>query len=279
MPYASLLDERAVIAIKGPDARSFLQGLISNDMEECAPGRGLYAALLTPQGKILFEFLVTGSEQGFLIDCAAARSGDLVKRLTFYRLRAKLDIALASDLAVAALWDGERQAAHPPGLVSFPDPRLPALGARVIGRLQAIQDAIAALPAGGYREHRLRLGIPDSADLPPDSVFALDAGLEELNGVDFKKGCYVGQEVTARMKHRASARRRFLIADIDGDLPPPGTKLEASGREIGALATGANRRALALVRLDRVDEATNAGASITALGRNVSLHKPAWLRA
>jgi folate-binding protein YgfZ len=277
MTYASLLDERVIIAVKGPDARSFLQGLISNDMEDCAPGKGIYAALLTPQGKILFEFFVTEHEDRFLLDCAAARSAELVKRLTFYRLRAKLDISLASDLKVAAVWDGTSQHGLA-GVVRFTDPRLPALGARLIGSLTDLQAAAADVPRGDYRTHVLRLGVPDSGDLLPDSVFALDAGLEELGGVDFKKGCYVGQEVTARMKHRASARRRFLIADIDGDLPPAGTKLEASGREVGTLATGADSRALALVRLDRVEEARSAGAAITAMGQNVRLQTPPWLQ-
>ena len=275
---ASILEDRAVIAVRGTEARPFLQGLISNDMEGCAPGRGIYAALLTPQGKILFEFFVTEADDRFLLDCAQARAADLLKRLTFYRLRAKVEIAVAADLKVAAMWNGAPQAPAVAGLAAYSDPRLPALGVRLIGPLPLVQSAIAGAQAGDYRSHRLRLGVPDSADVPPDTVFALDAGFEDLAGVDFKKGCYVGQEVTARMKHRASARRRFLIANIDGDLPPPGTKLEASGREVGTLATGADGRALALVRLDRVEEAGNAGESITASGRKVSLQRPSWLQ-
>jgi tRNA-modifying protein YgfZ len=278
MSYASLLEDRSVIAIKGAEARSFLQGLISNDMAACAPGKGIYAALLTPQGKILFEFFVTEHEDRLLMDCAASRAPELVKRLTFYRLRAKIDIALAGDLMVAALWNGASQGPATDGLAAFPDPRLPALGIRLIGPQSLLQSAIAGAKAADYRSHALELGVPDSADVPPDSVFALDAGLEELGGVDFKKGCYVGQEVTARMKHRASARRRFLIAEIDGDLPAPGTKLEASGREVGTLATGTQGRALALVRLDRVSEADSAGDDITAMGQKVRLQRPSWLQ-
>jgi folate-binding protein YgfZ len=138
---------------------------------------------------------------------------------------------------------------------------------------------MAGAELASYRRYALKLGVPDSADVPPDSVFALDAGLEELGGVDFKKGCYVGQEVTARMKHRASARRRFLIAEIEGDLPPPGTKLEVSGREVGTLATGTDGRALALVRLDRVSEADSAQEDITAMGQKVRLRRPSWLQS
>jgi folate-binding protein YgfZ len=250
--------------------------LISNDMEDCAPGKGIYAALLTPQGKILFEFFVTEHEDRFLIDCAMARASDLVKRLTFYKLRAKVDIALAADLKVAAVWDGTLPTA--PDVTAFADPRLPELGVRLIGSPPRLQSAITNIQAGDYRSHLLDLGVPDSADVPPDTVFALDAGFEELGAVDFRKGCYVGQEVTARMKHRASARRRFLVAQIDGGLPPPGTKLEVSGREVGLLATGLNGRALALVRLDRVDEATSTGDDISAMGQKVRLQRPPWLQ-
>ena len=277
MPYASPLEDRSVIAVKGAEARTFLQGLVSNDMDDCTPGKGIYAALLTPQGKILFEFFVVEHENRFLIDCAQTRSTDLVKRLTFYRLRAKVDIALDPELKVAAVWDGTPQGAAA-GVAAFADPRMPALGVRLIGTLPDLHSTIGGLQKGDYRAHLLGLGVPDSADVPPDAVFALDAGFEELGAVDFRKGCYVGQEVTARVKHRASARRRFLIAQVDGDLPEPGTKLEASGREVGTLATGIDRRALALVRLDRVEEATSAGDEITVMGRKVSLKRPSWLQ-
>ena len=242
MPYASLLEDRSVIAVKGTEARSFLQGLISNDMEDCAPGTGIYAALLTPQGKILFEFFVAEHEDRFLLDCAAARAPDLVKRLTFYRLRAKVDIALAADLKVAALWDGTVAGRSADGVAVFADPRLPALGARLIG----------PLPATAKRDCRMQ---SRRLSRPPASISAFPTaptcrptpcsrsmpGSRNWAAVDFRKGCYVGQEVTSRMKHRASARRRFLIAEVDGDLPPPGTKLEASGREVGTLATGHRR--------------------------------------
>jgi len=275
MVQASILSDRSVITVGGAEARAFLQGLVSNDMENCPPGRAIYAALLTPQGKILYEFFVTERDGRFLLDCASARAPELVKRFIFYRLRAKIDIALAPDLAVAAAWNNEP--ATYSDVVVFPDPRLPGLGLRMIGTPAQLQRIVGDAEAGDYQAHRLRLGVPDSADMPPDTVFALDAGFEELGGVDFKKGCYVGQEVTARMKHRASARRRFMIAEFEGEAPPPGTKLEAVGRDLGTFATGAQGRALALVRLDRLDEAGEAGAPITAAGRPVNLQKPSWL--
>ncbi len=278
MVYASILENRAVIALAGAEARDFLQGLITNDMEACGEGRAIYAALLTPQGKILFDFfVVSNGENRWLIDCAGSRASDLIKRLTLYRLRAKVDIAGRPDLAVAALWNGGGTIAAQGDVVLFPDPRLRELGFREIGTRAALGEATRNVTPGDYDAHRLKLGVPDSPDLPSDQVFALDAGFEELMGVSFKKGCYVGQEVTARMKHRASARKRFLIADIPGEIPF-GTPLEAGGRELGTLASEKDGHALALVRLDRLEDAEGKQAPITAGGRDVILRKPGWLK-
>ena len=278
MVYASILGNRAVIALNGAEARDFLQGLITNDMEACSEGHAVYAALLTPQGKILFDFFVVANgEDRWLLDCGASRAAELVKRLTLYRLRARVEITPRADLAVAALWnDGDTTDAQGDAVV-FPDPRLRELGIRMIGTRTALGEATRSMAAGDYDAHRLALGIPDSADLPPDQIFALDAGFEELDGVSFKKGCYVGQEVTARMKHRASARRRFLTAELAGEMPP-GTSLEAGGRELGTLASGKGGRALALVRLDRLADAEEKQTPITAAGRQVILRKPGWLK-
>ena len=278
MVYASILENRAVIALNGAEARDFLQGLITNDMEACGGGRAIYAALLTPQGKILFDFFVVpNGEKSWLIDCAASRAGDLIKRLTLYRLRAKLDIAGRPDLAVAAMWNDGGPVAVQGDAVVYPDPRLRELGFRGIGSKTAIGEATRGMTPGDYEAHRLKLGVPDSPDLPSDQVFALDAGFEELMGVSFKKGCYVGQEVTARMKHRASARKRFLIADIPGEIPF-GTPLEAGGRELGTLASGKDGHALAFVRLDRLEDAQGKQAPITAAGQQMTLRKPGWLK-
>jgi folate-binding protein YgfZ len=274
MPEAAILADRSVVSVAGPESRTFLQGLISNDIAEAQHGRAIYAALLTPQGKILFDFFVAEADSGFLLDCAAARQAELLKRLTLYRLRSKVEIAARPELAVASLWNGG--SISEAGLISFPDPRHADLGLRLIGPKPELDRALSSVKPGDYPAHRLELGIPDSADLPPDSVFALDAGLEELNGVSFKKGCYVGQEVTARMKHRATARRRFVIAEIAGELPAPETPLVAAQRELGVFATGKSGRALALVRLDRLAEAEEMGHPITAGGNKVSLRRPPW---
>jgi folate-binding protein YgfZ len=277
MIQASLLEDRAVLALGGAEAGDFLQGLITNDMASCADGRAIYATLLTPQGKILFDFFVVAdSKDQLLIDCAAAHAADLTKRLKLYRLRAKVEIASRPELAVAALWgDGDASKIFHE-IVRFADPRQPALGQRMIAERDVLARAVSGFPLGDYHAHRLALGIPDSADLTPDSVFALDAGLEELNGVSFRKGCYIGQEVTARMKHRASARRRFLIAEVEGALPPAGTPLESGSREIGVLATGIDSRALALVRLDRLAEAQSTHAPIVAGTHSITLRMPGW---
>lgn len=274
MANSAILADRAIVAVEGVDAHDFLQGLITNDIAQCSPKQAIYAALLTPQGKILFEFFVAQNQQQLLLDCAAAFTPDLVKRLGFYRLRAKVQIMPRPELSVAAVW-GE----HLPdfeAVNAYRDPRLPALGMRLVGTPPQLESALTPIARGDYDSFRLTLGIPDSADLPPDQIFALDAGLEELNGVSFSKGCYVGQEVTARMKHRATARRRFYIAEA-APLPSPGTVIQSDGRELGRMAGGKNGRGLAVIRLDRFAEGTRA--AIEANGKPIVLRKPDWLHA
>jgi folate-binding protein YgfZ len=274
---AAMLPGRAVIALFGGGVREFLQGLVTNDVEDCAPRRALYAGLLTPQGKLLFDFLLADAGDGrILIDCAADRAADLIKRLGFYRLRAKVAISPAPELSVAAFWDGDMPEIGTAPV--FPDPRLPRLGFRAIGAAAELARAVAAQEPGDYDVHRLSLGVPDSADIGSDRIFALDAGFEELHGVSFRKGCYVGQEVTARMKHRALARRRFFVVEADRAVPAPGTAIEAQAREAGTMATGKNGLGLALMRLDRAAEAEDAKVPFTAAGLPLRLTKPDWLR-
>ncbi len=276
MQNQALLNDRSVLAISGPQASSFLQGLITNDMERLETEKAIYTALLTPQGKILFEFLVIkAGDDNFQVDCAAMQQDDLVRRLMLYRLRAKVEIA-ETPLGVAAAWGKDELPALPNDALIFIDPRLPQLGLRVIAPAEKLKNYFSN-DEGSYHEHRLGLGIPDSADLPPDSVFALDAGFEELNGVSFSKGCYVGQEVTSRMKHRASARKRFFIVETGG-ICPQGTPLEAGGKKIGVLGTGDGNIALALARVDRVSNAKQSGAPIICAGKPVVLTAPQWLK-
>jgi folate-binding protein YgfZ len=259
---AHLVEDRGVVALSGPDARSFLQGLVTNDIDRLAPEKSIYAALLTPQGKILFDFLIADDGAGtILLDCPAASRDALIRRLSMYRLRAKVEIKPSDDLAVFASWDGSAL----PGL-SFKDPRLAALGRRSM--------APKADGDRGYLFHRLSLGVPEAADFGSDRMFALDAGLDELHAIAFDKGCYVGQELTARMKHRGTARKRLLL--VQGDTPLTlNADLRANGHSIGEIVSVYDTKGFALVRLDRLAEAGDA--PVEADGKRVSIVKPDWL--
>ena len=271
------LDDRAVIAISGAEARDFLQGLVTNDVTGLAPGKGLYTALLSPQGKILFDFFVVEGDGALLLDVAKNARDALLKKLKMYRLRAKIEIEPRDQLGVYSNLAGHpenRPVPYAGRAVSFADPRLVALGIRSIG---ARQEMPANLPGPhGYHEARLALGVPEAGDLGFEKIFALDAGLEELNGVSFAKGCYVGQELTSRMKHRATARKRILTVAVDAALPPTGTALLRGGSEIGEIIAGYGGKGFALVRLDRLDETEG---DVTAGEIVVALTRPAWLQS
>src|SRR5471030_666544 len=252
----AFLDDRAVLAISGPQARDFLQGLVTNDVAGgLAPGNGLYTALLSPQGKILFDFFVTEGDGALLLDVARNASDALLKKLKMYRLRARLEIEARPQLGVYLDLQGHpdnRAASYADRAVTFADPRVAALGMRSIG-------ARAEMPGNlqgprFYHEHRIALGVPEGADFGFEKIFALDAGLDELNGVSFTKGCYVGQELTSRMKHRATSRKRILTVTADGALPAPGTSVTRGGAEIGELVSVQGGHGFALVRLDRLEE-------------------------
>src|ERR1051326_22633 len=239
-----LLEDRALIAISGGEAKTFLQGLITNDVQALAPGKAIYAALLTPQGKILFDFFVVERDESLLLDCWLPARESLLKRLLMYRLRAKLDIVPRDDLSIVGAWGGDLRSLDEELCL---DPRVPGLGFRGIGHGGSNPVGYNALD---YQGHRLSLGVPEGEDFGQDKMFALDAGLEELNGVSFDKGCYVGQELTARMKHRGTARKRLLVVEsIEGAaLPPPDTVVRAGGRELGTITSAYGFRGFALVR-------------------------------
>jgi len=265
-----LLEDRSVIAVTGPEARSFLQGLITNDIEKVAPDRAIYAALLTPQGKILFDFLITEGDAALLIDCHRDAGDALIKRLSMYKLRAKVQVEARQQLAVFASMTG-----HPAERgITFEDPRLPALGRRTIGARAEMPDTIANAQA--YHEHRVALGVPEAGDFGSDRMFALDADLDELQAVNFEKGCYVGQELTARMKHRGTARKRLLPIESETALPASG-ELRANGHSIGEIVSTYGMRGFALVRLDRLEDAGDATVEID--GARVAVTKQAWLSA
>jgi folate-binding protein YgfZ len=259
---AVFLKDRGVARVAGPDAASFLQGLLTNDVESLPAGDVRYAALLSPQGKILFDFLVfrSGPEE-FLLDAPADRIADLVKRLGIYKLRARIEIADVSA----------RYGVVAGGEVGPADPRDPALGRRaIVPRVEAPPEDPRA--RAEYEARRIRAGAPQGGlDFAYGDAFPHDANMDLLNGVDFAKGCYVGQEVVSRMKHRGAARRRVARVMLDGPAPAPGEAVLDGELPVGVLGTAAGDRALAMLRLDRAEEAQNAGRALTAAGVRVSL--------
>ena len=260
------LDDRAVIAVSGPEARDFLQGLITNDVTRVTPDALGYAALLTPQGKILFDFLIGERDGALLIDAPAATRDALAKRLSLYRLRAKVDVAARDDLAV--VWTDNADATAP----FVRDPRHGGLGCRAF---LPKADAPSVPSSGVFQALRLTLGVPEGRDFGQDKMFALDSDLDELHGVAFDKGCYVGQELTARMKHRGTARKRLLPIVANATLPSSEVPVTADGREVGTLQSVYDTQGFALLRLDRLEEAE--GAALHAGDIAVHVAKPDWL--
>lgn len=270
------LPRRGMVAVSGDDAVKFLNDLITTDLPE-AEGSATFGGLLTPQGKILFDFLVFRQGERLLFDLPRALTSDFVKRLTFYKLRAKVEIADLSDdhIAVAA-WDSDA-APILDGPVAA-DPRLAALGFRGIVPAGAdmAPDFDEATEAD-YDAHRIALGVPEGGlDFAFGDAFPHDAVMDQLAGVDFRKGCYVGQEVVSRMQHRGTARRRFVAVAGDAPLPQPGSAITANGKAIGTVATARGTQGLALVRIDRAGDAMRASTPFTADGVTLTLALPAW---
>ncbi len=276
-------DDRAILRLSGPDVRPLLQGLVTNDVMQVRADRSVYAALLTPQGKFLFDFTMIDDGEDLLLEAEAARAETLVKRLSLYRLRAKAEIGLDTTLAVWALLDPRADApgttAREDGRIVVTDPRLPMLGSRIIApRGTAPGGAMASGTLADYDRRRLALGVPEAPqDMQPDKSFLLECNFEELHGVDFRKGCYVGQELTARTKHRNAVKRRLLPLDFEGPVPAPGTPVMAQEREIGTVTSAMETRALALIRLERWADARAAGHGLDAGGTPVTITVPEWL--
>jgi folate-binding protein YgfZ len=270
---AATLEDRGVLSVSGAEATSFLQGLLTNDVERLGPGEARYGALLTPQGKILFDMIVVrtldGEEPSYLIDCAAAQAADLAKRLGFYKLRAKVAIAdQSADRAVAAFWGDERPTVD--GLL-YADPRDPRLGWRAIAPRPAAA-AVGLEHINEYEGLRIAVGAPKGGlDFLYADAFPHDANFDRLHGVDFEKGCYVGQEVVSRMKHRGTARKRVARVKLAGPAPAPGTPVMDGELAVGALGSSSGREALALLRIDRAEEAAAAGRTLSAGGVELAL--------
>jgi folate-binding protein YgfZ len=282
---AAFLPDRGVVRVAGNDARKFLNGLLTADMGKVAPGRPAFAALLTPQGKIIVDFIVAEADGGFLLDCPRALAGALAERLAFYRLRAKLTIEDQSEkLHVIAAWDAAPALpAAPAPDVCHPDPRHGALGLRLISPRPPAEIATALgatlVDASAYESHRIALGVPSGGlDFAYGDAFPHEADMDQLNGIDFKKGCFVGQEVASRMEHRGLARTRVVPVALAGAAPAVGTAVTAGGKPVGVMGAAAEGRALAALRLDRVEEALAAGEQLRSGETVLRLVKPAWAR-
>ena len=286
------------MAVAGPDRVEFLQGLVSNDVGKAGPDRAVYAALLTPQGKYLFDFFIIGRDEALFLDCERTRLDELKKRLTLYKLRA--DVTLdnrSADTAVSALFgegwaetaglEANAGAARPfAGGVAFTDPRLPDAGGRAVlpasGAGTALETAgFTATDAADYDRMRLGLGLPDaSRDLIVEKSTLLESGFDELNGVDWDKGCYMGQELTARTKYRGLVKKRLVPVAFAGPPPPPGTPVMLAEKEAGELrssaVTGNGGIGLALMRLEALETAGGKEGALTAGDVQVTPQKPEW---
>ncbi|HEX5507075.1 MAG TPA: folate-binding protein [Pseudolabrys sp.] len=283
---AALLPDRGVVKVVGDDARRFLNGLATNDIGKVTPASPRFAALLTPQGKIIADFIVTEADAsdggGFFLDCPRALVPTLVDKLNFYKLRAKVLIEdLSQVLGVMAAWDGAATSEY--GL-SYADPRLAALGTRTMLpphlAKEAADDLSATLVhAELYDAHRIALGVPRGGiDFNYGDTFPHEADMDQLAGVDFEKGCYVGQEVVSRVEHRASARSRVIPVIYDDGAPMAGLPVMSGEKQIGTFGSAVAGRGLALLRLDRIEDAFASGTPLVAGGIIINPVKPAWAR-
>jgi len=279
---AAVLPDRGVVKVLGEDARNFLNGLVTTDVTLLGPGLGRFGALLTPQGKIIVDFLITeapsGDGGGFLIDCPRALAPALATKLGFYRLRAKVTVENLSDsLGVIAAWDGDL--ALQPDL-AFADPRHQALGWRILAPVELAQKVAGLIGAdlvepAAYEAHRIGCGAPRGGlDFIYGDAFPHETNMDRLHGVDFAKGCYVGQEVVSRMQHRGTARTRIVRVVLDGPAPEAGATILAGDKPVGTMGSTSGGCGLALIRTDRVADALAAGIPLTAGGLGLRLAQP-----
>ncbi len=279
---AAFLPDRGVVKVSGEDARNFLNGLVTTDVTELKPGLAKFGALLTPQGKIIVDFLITeapaGHGGGFLFDCPRALAQALTDKLRFYKLRAKVTVEnLSESLGVIAAWGGE--SAMQPDL-TYADPRAEALGYRILAPHDLVARVAALIgadlvDAAAYEAQRIACGVPRGVlDFIYGDAFPHETNMDRLNGVDFDKGCYVGQEVVSRMQHRGTARTRTVKILLDGPAPEAGASILAGDKPVGTIGSTAGGTGLALVRTDRVADALAAGQPLTAGGLSLRLADP-----
>jgi tRNA-modifying protein YgfZ len=281
---AALLPDRGVVKVDGDDARKFLNGLVTSDIAKVTPAEAGFGALLTPQGKIIVDFILAEAPPadggGFFLDCPRALAPTLLQRLNFYKLRAKVMVEDLSDtLGVLAIWDGGAATEH--GLC-YCDPRLAALGLRCMLPPHLAGEAAARLGAqllepSAYEAHRIALGVPRGGlDFIYGDAFPHETDMDQFGGIDFDKGCFVGQEVVSRIEHRGTARSRVVPVSFDGFAPEAGTPVSVGDKTVGTLGSSAQGRGLAMLRLDRAADALAAGEPFTAGGVEMRLVKPVW---
>jgi len=269
LPFATQkLPSRTVISVAGEGAKDFLQNLVTADIDTLEPGQATYSALLQPQGKILFDFFILAENGRYAIDCSKAQKADLLRRLSFYKLRAKVSLSDSDeDVGIAAT--------KPANGLSYTDPRAAQLGARLIVRK-------GDLPAGdeeSYRGGRIRLGIADTdEDIGSGELFPHEANLDQLGAVSFKKGCFIGQEVVSRMEHRGTARNRIVPIYSPKGNAAKGSVITADGKTIGTVLSSSDKDALALIRLDRLKDAVEAQAGLLTEAGPIHVRKPGWAR-
>ena len=283
MPSAhiALLADRGVVRVAGADAARLLQGVISNDVNLLDQLAAIHAGLLSPQGKILFEFFLARSGDTFLLETARDKAADLAKRLIMYRLRAKATITDASgEYRLLVVWGEAAVPVAPRAILAYPDPRLPGLGVRLLQPAEAqepepVAERGRAVP-GDWHEHRIGLGVPEGGkDYPLGDTFPHEADFDLLNGVSFSKGCFIGQEVVSRMHNRASVRKR--VVPIEADMPlTAGAAISAGKAVIGTIGSVAGRQGLAMLRLDRAAEARAKGEALSASGVIIHVRRPPW---
>lgn len=273
------LDDRALVLVTGDDAETLLQNIITTDLSSQKAGEVKPGALLAPQGKILFDFLVSRVDTSFRLDCRADIADDLMKRLTLYRLRAKVQISKQDQALVAVSWGDESSSSDSDSASSGNDSTLRDARFAAVDVSRHYGRAAGGTDRAEWDALRAAHGIAESGtDYELGDAFPHDVLLDQTGGVGLAKGCYVGQEVVSRMQHRGTARRRVLIATAPAALPAPGTEILASGRPLGALGTVAGRTGLAIVRIDRVKDAMTAGNPITADGLELDLAIPSWAK-
>ena len=291
---AALLPDRGVVKVAGDGARNFLHGLVTADILKLTPGAARFCALLTPQGKIIADFIVaeapaaqSGSDGSFFLDIPRVLGAALVGKLNLYKLRAKVLVEdLSETLGIFAAWDGENttQTRSAKFGLSYADPRLPALGMRImvpphLAAATATELGARLVEADEYEAHRIALGVPGGGvDFAYGDAFPHETDMDQLGGIDFEKGCYVGQEVVSRMQHRGTTRTRAVPVRYDGAAPEAGSAVTAGDRAIGTMGSASGGYGVALLRLDRADEALSKGATISAGAVPIHLVKPDWAR-